>query len=267
VVPDRRCGRTPGGLGSVTCSKQPASVARCSRDVRLAVTEKDPNAKGTPVGRRTILAIVGLGVAGVFGGGWVQNGLARLLGPIESRDPTGAIAQFPLGDAFRFYSVTGSVPNRSTATYRLGVSGLVRHPTTYTFDELQAMPQTNFVRDFQCVTGWRVPEVQWSGVPLSAVLDRAMPTAAASAVRFHSFDGTYTESMTIEQSRRSDVIIALQMLDKPVTHDHGGPVRMYAASMYGYKSTKWLSGIELTQDQVPGYWETRGYPLDGTIKN
>jgi DMSO/TMAO reductase YedYZ molybdopterin-dependent catalytic subunit len=42
---------------------------------------------------------------------------------------------------------------------------------------------------------------------------------------------------------------------------------MYAASMYGYKSTKWLSGIELTHGEVPGYWEHRGYALDGTIEN
>jgi DMSO/TMAO reductase YedYZ molybdopterin-dependent catalytic subunit len=73
--------------------------------------------------------------------------------------------------------------------------------------------------------------------------------------------------MTLAEARRSDVIIALRMLGKPVTHDHGGPVRMYAASMYGYKSTKWLSGIELTKDEVPGYWEHRGYDINGTIKN
>lgn len=222
---------------------------------------------GTPVGRRTILAVVGLGVAGVLGGSRLQNGLARLLGPLEYRDPTGLIALFPLGDAFRFYSVTGSVPTRSAATYRLDVSGLVAHPATYTFADLHAMPQIAFVSDFQCVTGWRVPQVHWSGVPLSAVLDRAGPTATATAVRFHSFDGTYTESMTLAEARGSDVIIALRMLGKPVTHDHGGPVRIYAASMYGYKSTKWLSRIELTEDEVPGYWEHRGYHIDGTIKN
>ena len=56
------------------------------------------------------------------------------------------------------------------------------------------------------------------------------------------------------------------MLGGPVTHDHGGPVRMYAGGMYGYKSTKWLSGIELTDREVPGYWEPRGYDIDGVIK-
>jgi DMSO/TMAO reductase YedYZ molybdopterin-dependent catalytic subunit len=159
------------------------------------------------------------------------------------------------------------VPRQTAATYRLTVSGLVARPATYTLADLQAMPQTTLVRDFQCVTGWRVLEVHWAGVPLSALLDLAEPSAAATAVRFRSFDGTYTESMTLSQARRSDVIVALRMLGGPVTHDHGGPVRMYAASMYGYKSTKWLSGIELTHGEIPGYWEHRGYALDGTIKD
>ena len=35
--------------------------------------------------------------------------------------------------------------------------------------------------------------------------------------------------------------------------------------MYGYKSLKWLSGIELTDNVVPGYWEKRGYDIDGFV--
>lgn len=213
-----------------------------------------------------MLGLAALGVAGVLGGNRLQNVLARNLAPLEYRDPTGLLGLFPLGDTFRFYSVTGSVPKRAAASYRLDVSGLVAKPATYTFAELQAMPQTAFVRDFQCVTGWRVPQVHWSGVALSSVLDRALPTGDATAVRFYSFDGTYTESLTLAEARRSDVIIALSMLGGPVTHDHGGPVRMYAASMYGYKSTKWLSRIELTRDEIPGYWENRGYGINGSIK-
>jgi DMSO/TMAO reductase YedYZ molybdopterin-dependent catalytic subunit len=224
-------------------------------------------AAGKPVGRRVVLGLLGLGAAGVLGGSRVQNGLARLLAPLEYRDPTGLIGLFPLGQAFRFYSVTGSVPRRTATSYRLTVSGLVAHPATYTLADLRAMPQTAFVRDFQCVTGWRVPEVHWAGVPLSALLGLAGTSADATAVRFRSFDGTYTESMTMAEAHRPDVIVALQMLGGPVTHDHGGPVRMYAASMYGYKSTKWLSDIEVVQHAVPGYWETRGYDINGTIKN
>jgi DMSO/TMAO reductase YedYZ molybdopterin-dependent catalytic subunit len=222
---------------------------------------------GTPVGRRVVLGLVALGAAGVVTGNRVQNALARWLGPLEEHDPTGLIALFPLGDTFRFYSVTGSVPNRTAATYRLQVSGLVSHQATYRLADLQALPQTDFVHDFQCVTGWRVPQVHWGGVRLSELLDRAEPAPAAKAVRFRSFDGLYTESLTLDEARRPDVIVALRMLGAPVTHDHGGPVRMYAASMYGYKSTKWLSGIELTDHEIPGYWETRGYNIDGEIQN
>ena len=151
-------------------------------------------------------------------------------------------------------------------TYRLQVGGLVAQPASYRLDDLRALPQTSFTSDFHCVTGWVVPSVRWAGVPLSELLDRARPSASARAVRFRSFDGAYTESLSIEDARRSRTIVALEMLDGPVSHDHGGPVRMYVDGQYGYKSTKWLSGIELTEDEVPGYWEHRGYDIDGTIR-
>ncbi len=213
-----------------------------------------------------MLGLGAIGAAGILGGRAIQDRLARLIAPIQNRDPTGLISLLPLGATFRYYSVTGSVPSMDASNYRLEVRGLVRTPKSYSLIDLETMPQTTLVRDFQCVTGWRVPEVHWSGVRLSDLLDAVHPVAGATAIRFGSFDGTYTESLTLEQARRSDVLVALQMLGRPVTHDHGGPVRMYVAPMYGYKSTKWLSSIELTAAVVPGYWEGAGdYDVDGWI--
>ena len=88
------------------------------------------------------------------------------------------------------------------------------------------------------------------------MLDAAGVQAAGKALRFESFDGTYTESLTLDQARRPDVIVAYEMLGKPVTAAHGGPVRMYVAPMYGYKSLKWLSRITVVDQVEPGYWET-----------
>ena len=221
---------------------------------------------GSPIGRRIVLGLMAMGAAGIVGGSAVQDRLAKVIAPIQRADPTGLVSLLPLGATFRYYSVTGSVPSRSAADYRLDIAGLVRAPRSYTLGDLQNMPQTTLVRDFQCVTGWRVPEVHWTGVRLSDLLDAAQPDPRATAVSFGSFDGTYTESLTLDQARRSDVLVALRMLGRPVTHDHGGPVRMYVAPMYGYKSTKWLSSIELTADVVPGYWEVEGsYDVDGWI--
>ncbi len=88
----------------------------------------------------------------------------------------------------------------------------------------------------------------------------------AKALRFTSFDGTYTESLTLDQARRADVIVAYDLDGKPLSSDHGGPVRMYVAPMYGYKSCKWLDGIEVVDHVIPGYWEAEGgYDVDGWV--
>jgi DMSO/TMAO reductase YedYZ molybdopterin-dependent catalytic subunit len=228
-------------------------------------TEQHGPADGAPVGRRVVLGLLGLGALGIVGGARVQRVLGEALAPVEMHDPTGLISLLPLGGTFRYYSVTGGVERQDAGSYRLTVTGLVDRPGQHTLADLQAMPQTDLVRDFQCVTGWRVPDVPWGGVRLAHLLDLAGPAPRATAVRLTSFDGTYTESLTLEQARRDDVLVALRMLDGPVSHDHGGPVRLYVAPMYGYKSLKWLSGIELTDTVVPGYWEDRGYSVDGWV--
>jgi DMSO/TMAO reductase YedYZ molybdopterin-dependent catalytic subunit len=228
-------------------------------------SDRPDRPEGAPVGRRVVLGLLGLGALGIVGGSTLPNGLSAVLGPLETRDPTGLLGLLPAGETFRFYSVTGAVDAPTDRAYRLTVSGLVGHPARHTLDDLRAMPQTRLVRDFQCVTGWRVRAVPWVGVQLGHLLDLAGPTRRATAVRFTSFDGSYTESLTLEQARRPDVLVALRMLDGPVSHDHGGPVRLYVAPMYGYKSIKWMSGIELTEDVRPGYWENRGYSVDAWV--
>jgi len=220
---------------------------------------------GIPVGRRVALGLLGLGTLGIVTGTRAQSALSSALAPVQLRDPTGLTSLLPVGDTFRFYSVTGGVPSRDATSYRLDVGGLVDHPLTLTLADLRAMPQTDLVRDFQCVTGWRVPQVHWSGVRLSTVLDRAGVKPTGQAVRLLSFDGSYTESLTLEQARLPDCVVALRMLGNDVSHDHGGPVRLYVAPMYGYKSIKWLSGIDVTDHVIEGYWEHRGYDVDGFV--
>ncbi|HTN81894.1 MAG TPA: molybdopterin-dependent oxidoreductase [Acidimicrobiales bacterium] len=221
--------------------------------------------EGTPVGRRVILGMLGLGAAGILWGAKVQSTLERVLRPITLRDRTGLTSFLPTAGRFRIYSVTGALPSETEAEYRLTVDGLVDTPATLTLPELRALPQTNLVRDFQCVTGWRVPGVPWQGVALSVLLDKVGVQPTASYLRLYSFDGEYTESLSLDQARRPDVIVAHTMQGQTVTREHGGPVRLYVAPMYGYKSLKWLQRIEVTDELDPGYWEQYGYDIDGWV--
>ncbi|WP_371597269.1 molybdopterin-dependent oxidoreductase [Streptomyces sp. NBC_00564] len=224
-----------------------------------------PEERGAPVGRRVFLGTLGLGALGVLAAPTLQRGLESFLAGASDKDPTGLTGLLPNGGGFRYYSVASSVPHKDAADYRLTVDGLVDHPASYTLAELKALPQTRLVHDVQCVTGWRVPGTPFEGVRLSDLLDAAGVRSTAGAIRFTCFDGMYTESLTLEQARRPDVLVAHRMQDKALGHSHGGPVRLYVAPMYFYKSAKWLSDITVTEDVRPGYWEERGYDVDAWV--
>ncbi|HEX5587037.1 MAG TPA: molybdopterin-dependent oxidoreductase [Acidimicrobiia bacterium] len=219
---------------------------------------------GKPIGRRVVLGLVGVGAAGVLLGARVQDWLERAVGPFIAKDGTGLGSLLPIG-RFRIYTVTNSIPSRSRAEYRLRVRGLVDQEVTLGYDDLTAMTPTALTRDFQCVTGWRVHDVAWKGVRLGDVLARAGVQPEAKAVQFRSFDGAYSESLTMEQAMRDDVLVAYELEGDPLSDAHGGPVRLYVAPMYGYKSCKWLDEIVLTHEVKEGYWEVRGYDTDAWV--
>jgi DMSO/TMAO reductase YedYZ molybdopterin-dependent catalytic subunit len=210
------------------------------------------------IGRRVFLAMSALGALGIAFGSKVQSFIGGLAG-------SGVANLIPGGDRFRIYTITNTYPVVTRAEYGLKVTGLVDTPLTLTIEDLESMPVTRLTKDFQCVTGWRVPNVHWEGVLLSDILDRAGVKSGAKALAFSSYDRADTESLTLGQARRPDVIVAYRMLGGPITTDHGGPVRLYVAPMYGYKSLKWLSGIEVVDRVIAGFWELNGYDIDAWI--
>ena len=218
------------------------------------------------MGRHIVVGMLGVGAAGILVGDRAQSFLEKLLRPLSENDPTGLTSFVPTAGRFRIYTVVGFDPVKTDAEYRLKVDGLVDTPLELTLDDLRSrLPQTTLKKDFQCVTGWRVPDVDWKGVLLRDLLDEAGVKDGATHLRIHSFDGAYTESLTLEQARRDDVMAAHYMIDGPVTQEHGGPVRLYVAPMYGYKSLKWLDRIEVVDELTPGYWEVRGYDVDAWV--
>jgi len=222
-----------------------------------------PRRQSTPVGRRVVLGMLGLGAAGVVFGSTVSRAIQDALSALGSSGNSVA-GLIPGGGYFQLYTVTGGYPE-TPKDYHLTVDGLVKKPLSLSLADLEALPSESLVRPFQCVTGWRVDAVHWTGVPLGHLLDIAGVTAGAVALRFFSFDGVYTESLTLDQARLPDVIIAYKMLGGPVSREHGGPVRLYVPEMYGYKSIKWLQRISVVNSVIPGYWEHEGYDVNAWI--
>ncbi len=234
-------------------------------DLARAVAESELLQPSNPIGRRVFLSLSALGILGIAVGKQVSDWLDPVVSKIAQADPTGLVGGFVPHGRWTIFTVTDGYPKRTEAEYTLRVHGLVDKPLELRYSDLVSRRATRIIKDFQCVTGWRVPKVPWTGVLLSDLLDEVGVQPSAKALHFTSFDGTYTESLTLEQARRPDVMVAYKLEDHPISTEHGGPVRLYAAPMYGYKSIKWLDTIEVVDRVRPGYWEDYGYDVDAWV--
>jgi len=164
---------------------------------------------------------------------------------------------------FIIYAEFG-IPNVNINEYSLTVEGLVENPLKLTYEDLKKMPQIKIKRDFHCVTGWSVANVEWEGVQIREIANLAKVKEEAKWVLFYSLDG-YTTIVPIEDALVDDAIIALKMNGKELPLEHGFPARPIIPHLYGWKSAKWLNGIMFLKEYMDGYWEERGYHERGNV--
>ncbi|ACL63748.1 oxidoreductase molybdopterin binding [Anaeromyxobacter dehalogenans 2CP-1] len=149
-------------------------------------------------------------------------------------------------------------PDLAPERWRLVVDGAVETPLELSYAGLLALPQVDEEADFHCVTGWSILDVAFRGVRLETVLALARPTAAATHLMAHSADG-YSTNLPLEEALKPDVLLVHAVEGKPVTREHGGPVRIVVPQLYAWKGAKWLTRLELMTQDRRGYWEIRGY--------
>ena len=218
--------------------------------------------QGRPLGRRAFLGVVGAGLSGLLWG----DEAARLVSKSTTLLPGPVRSAVPIGDGWRIYSVSMRLPRFDPATWRLTIDGLVEQPLSLTYEQLRALPNASQVSDFHCVTGWSVPGVRWRGVRFDDLLARAGVSPRATALRFVSAEQPYADTLTLDQIRAApDAMLAWQMDGKPLTREHGAPVRVVMPQMYGYKGVKWVQQITVTDRVTDGYWEQRGYDRDAYV--
>jgi DMSO/TMAO reductase YedYZ molybdopterin-dependent catalytic subunit len=189
---------------------------------------------------------------------------ARALAPVTSGFSQALGNLLPVG-GWRIYTISGSMPIFDEGSYRLEITGLVRNPVQLTYAQLRALPQAHQVSNFHCVTGWSVDNVRWGGVRFRDLLALAEPLPSAKAIRFVSLEQPYNDSLSLDQARLPNVMLAVDMDGQPLSRPHGSPARVVIPEMYGYKGVKWLTKMELVDHQPTGYWEGLGYDQNAWV--
>jgi DMSO/TMAO reductase YedYZ molybdopterin-dependent catalytic subunit len=220
----------------------------------------EPHVQPRRYGRGVFLATVAGGLSSLVWGRAAWRGLSGAVSPVAE-----SVAPFLPSGGWRIYSVSGSLPRFDERTWRLQVAGLVERPLSLSYRELRELPRAEQVSTFHCVTGWTVTGVRWAGVRLRDVLARARPRDGATALRFGSLERPYVDYLTDRQAALPDVMLAYEMDGEPLSRAHGAPLRLVIPEMYGYKSVKWLSRIDLVAGVGAGYWEQLGYDRDAWV--
>jgi DMSO/TMAO reductase YedYZ molybdopterin-dependent catalytic subunit len=159
----------------------------------------------------------------------------------------------------------GEQPRVALKDWKLEVSGLVEHPLTLRWDDFLALPQTEDVSDFHCVTTWSRFENHWKGVRFRAIAELAVPRPEAAHVLCTGYDFApgsyipYTTNLPLARAIEDDVLLVHTWEGAPLPPEHGGPCRMITPKLYAWKGAKWIRKIEFLADDRRGFWEERGY--------
>ena len=155
----------------------------------------------------------------------------------------------------------GPEPKVDINTWIIRVFGLVEQEITLDWQQFAALPWQTLDADFHCVTQWSALDQTWEGVALSDLLELAGVSSAARFVMAHSF-GDYTTNLPLDIAL-DEGFLAHKQAGQPIGKSHGWPLRLIVPSLYGWKSAKWVNGIELMAEDSPGFWEQRGYHNNG----
>ena len=150
--------------------------------------------------------------------------------------------------------------------YTLTIDGLVDHPLTLSYADLEALPQVSEIATLQCVEGWQYT-AEWTGPTLSSIFAKAGVQPGAVIAIFHTADDTNGySSVDLNYIDSNNIIVAMKDNGITLPAANGFPLRLVAAGKWGYKWAKWITRIELSSDtNFRGYWESNGYNNNGDV--
>lgn len=171
----------------------------------------------------------------------------------------------------QFYQVTKNVidPQVEVGAWQLEFTAIPNCSKTLRLDDLRAFNATTQEATLSCISnpvgGGLMSNAVWKGVPLAAVLAQAiLPKEGQARVLFRAPDG-YADTIPLNKALDPTTLIAYEMNAEPLPSAHGFPVRMIVPGLFGEKSVKWLTGIELVPQNVAGFYEKQGWGPDFRI--
>lgn len=146
--------------------------------------------------------------------------------------------------------------------WAFSISGLVKEDRRLSYQEFMSLPHVKVFSDVHCVTGWSKLDNLWEGVSTSAIRQLAHILPQSKFVMVHSAGG-FTTNLSLSDFFESDVLFAIKHNDKPLSPEHGYPLRLVVPRLYFWKSAKWVEGVEFMEEDRRGFWESHGYHNHG----
>lgn len=185
---------------------------------------------------------------------WAASRLFRRghLAPTFSDSELTPFEEFPIND----YDVDD--PGVIFENWTLTVGGLVQKPGEYRLEQVQALPRVRQNTRHVCVEGWDVIG-RFGGARLSDFLNAIGADTAARFIAVNCADDYY-ETLDMATALHPQTLLCYEMYDRPLTREHGAPLRLNIPTKVGYKQAKYLTELKVTNVvSKVGYWEDQGY--------
>jgi DMSO/TMAO reductase YedYZ molybdopterin-dependent catalytic subunit len=140
---------------------------------------------------------------------------------------------------------TGRTQEYDIDSYRLVVDGLVENSLSLTYDEVLTFPQVTETVLLIC-PGFFWDNAEWTGAPLSLILEQAGVSPEASKVRIMD-GGGYAQTFSLEEATADGVFLAYEVNGETLPPDHGYPFRLVVRYQFGSKWVKWVQHIEVVE--------------------
>ena len=130
------------------------------------------------------------------------------------------------------------------------------------WNSLIKIESTELTKDIHCVTRWTKFDMNWRGVSVQNIIKSLDLEVPSDWVMIGSSTG-YTTNLPTKDLLKEFTLIAYEYEKKPITPEHGGPIRLLVPHLYFWKSAKWVSSITFIDEDKPGFWENYGYHMYG----